>query len=164
MVKNAKHSIWMIAVLYSMFFLVACDRTEQTNDNGQEIEVPPTPPPYCDVHGAITNEDNQPLDSVQVIIDHTVFYEHVDSNSYYYEYVTSFKTYSDEDGGYDITISGEEWRGWPEEVTVTAVDPVGIYETQQKTVPVTIFARFTWTDDYIDGIANADFVMHKKAE
>lgn len=127
--------------------------------------VPPAPP-TCTVTGIVTNEANQPLDSIQFVLDHTAFaewkeFEKLDSLD-----ALKFTKYSDEHGEYQIGVAKIhiEDTTWPEEVTITASDPAGIYESQTQTVPTVSYARFSdgkWKK-YIDAKAQADFVLKRK--
>lgn len=127
--------------------------------------VPPAPP-TCTVTGIVTNEANQPLDSIQFVLDHTAFaewkeFEKLDSLD-----ALKFTKYSDEHGEYQIGVAKIhiEDTTWPEEVTITASDPAGVYESQTQTVPVETFSDFKDPrfKNYVIGRAKADFVLKKK--
>ena len=123
-------------------------------------------PPYCTVTGIVTNEANQPLDSIQFVLDHTAFaewkeFEKLDSLD-----ALKFTKYSDEHGEYQIEVAKIhiEDTTWPEEVTITASDPAGVYESQTQTVPLESYTRYSngkWKN-YIDAKVHANFVLNKK--
>ena len=120
-------------------------------------------PPYLHITGIVTDETNQPLSSIQVTIElPEIFIQNMQENVYTY--------YTEANGQYNTgclfshSAFARSEVSWPEEISVSAKDTSGVYETQRITVPVESYARYSdgkWSN-IIDAKANADFVMHKK--
>ena len=123
-------------------------------------------PSFLEISGAITDETGAPLNSVVVYADTTNLNltKKCLSNG---ETIHSFKN----DGQYTVRYSFaghlkvEKWPTEISDVTIIAEDTIGVYESQKKTMPVNVRARYpeysTW-NDLVDGHVTADFVMKKK--
>ncbi|MBO4689696.1 MAG: hypothetical protein J5621_02360 [Paludibacteraceae bacterium] len=139
--------------------LVGCDRWEVYS-----VALPC--PSFIEISGSITDEAGAPLNSVVIYAD-TTNLNLTKKSLCNGETIRSFKN----DGQYYVRYSFaghlkvEEWPSELLEVTIIAEDTTGVYESQNKTMPVDVRARYpensTW-NYLVDGYATIDFVMKKK--
>lgn len=140
------------------FFVAGCKSKEPDIHNSAS--------PSFTISGIVANEDKQLLDSIQLVLDYTAFsewkeFEVLDSLD-----ALKFSKYTDMQGEYQISIAKihVEDTTWPSEVSITAYDPAGIYESQTLKVPVEIFDGFPnypQLEGYICGKAQTDFILVK---
>lgn len=141
-------------------FFAACKTNEPEQQNPGPSDVINPAPPYITIYGMITNEQQQPLANIKVIVDSTAF-------AFELEDVRDLIRYSSEDGTYHISFQDlYAQTTWPKEITVTAQDTLDIYESQTCTVPVTEKVRYPDAgpgyDHIRDAFATANFVLKKK--
>lgn len=149
-----------------MVAAVGCRQQEpERTDSG--IEVPPPPPPHIVISGTVTNEENLPLEAIQISINGNELNVYTDSEE------GVWLLYSDEQGNYlgegvsnNNRPSAENLPIWPSEITITAQDASGVYEAQTNTFPVESVQRFPEElgqyQYYMDANVTANFVMKAK--
>ena len=154
--------LFIIVALCGLFSAMVSCRPEKDPESGTGSVVPPREP-YIDVRGHVMNEEGQFLKGIKVILDPTDFKSlPVNHDS------ACYISYTYEEGNYEVGTSHDFLTEvtWPEQVTVTAQDTAGIYETQTKTVPVEFQQGYTpLTKEWVDSLcANAeiDFILKQK--
>lgn len=150
-----KHFLFVLVVMLS---LVACEHKQTEGDP----TVAPAPSQFT-ITGSVTDDMNQPLPSIKITVNDPKVTPS-EWNLYY-----SDLCYSDKEGqfGFQIASKNDRWDEveFPEELTLTAKDTAGIYETQTKTFSVAVRHRYPESSQWHivrDGHVQADFVLKKK--
>ena len=151
-------NLWMlVAICYLSTWLVSCENKEPN-----DLTVAPSPSQFI-VMGSVVDDANQPIPSIKISLDDPK----VSSEEWSYYYANL--CYSDKEGYFSFPIASNtsSWSEveFPEELTLTAKDTAGIYETQTKTFTVEVLHRYPeGTQWYIvrDGHVQADFVLKRQ--
>ena len=148
-----------------LLFAIVAVLCAACKSKGPDIIHNPAPPSFT-ISGIVSNEEKQLLDSIQLVIDYTAFSEWKEFDTLDSLDALYFTKYTDMQGEYQISIAKihVEDATWPSEVSITASDPAGIYESHTQTVPVEIFDAFPnypQLEGYICGKAQADFILVK---
>ncbi len=150
-----KHFLFVLVVMFS---LISCENKQ----TGGDPTVAPAPSQFV-VMGSVTDDANQPIRSIKITVNDPKVSSEV--WSFYYADLC----YSDKEGnfGFPIASKYDRWEDveFPEELTLTAKDTAGIYETQTKTFSVEVRHRYPeGTQWYVvrDGHVHADFMLKKK--
>ena len=108
---------------------------------GRDIE--PPAPAFLAINGMICDAENIPIPDIKMVLDCTNIEK--DINGAFLLEGAEEPFYSDKDGQLYAFFTNRStsfdkvW--WPSEVTITAIDTSGVYETQTRTFPVELKKR-----------------------
>lgn len=149
---------FLFALILMVMLCVACENKQIDGDSS----VAPAPAQFV-VMGSVTDDAKQPIRTIKITVNDPKVSSEV--WSFYYADLC----YSDKEGnfGFPIASKYDRWEDveFPEELTLTAKDTAGIYETQTKTFSVEVRHRYPESSQWHivrDGYVQADFVMKKK--
>ena len=149
---KSKLLLSVVTAIFSLLF-VGC---EHKNSAAQGC---PAFPSYMHVWGTTTNEENQPIDSIQIIME----VQRKNADKTWLEPIHYARTKNG--GRYNMCYTFDTNEKAYSEVYITAKDMLGIYEQQTKTCSVEVIPRFpndSSLSQYFDVHIAADFVMKKK--
>ena len=148
----------ILLIALAMLSLVACEHKQTDGDP----TVAPAPSQFT-ITGSVTDDMNQPLPSIKITVDDPKV------NPTEWDFYYADLCNSDKEGqfGFPIASKNDRWDEveFPEELTLTAKDAGGIYESQTKTFSVEVRHRYPEGSQWYivrDGHVQADFVLKKK--
>lgn len=149
---------FLFALILMVMLCVACENKQTDGDP----TVAPAPSQFT-ITGSVTDDMNHPLPSIKITVDDPK----VNPTEWDFYYADLCNTDKEGQFGFPIASKNDRWDEveFPQELTLTAKDASGIYESQTKTFSVEVRHRYPEGSQWYivrDGHVQADFVLKKK--
>ena len=149
----------------SCIMLIACGKDEP------DCILNPAPPSLI-VSGCVTNTDQQPLESIHIVLDSVIYdtgYTMLDSIFIWRAEYSGETEYTNKEGKFTISYAHDYMdygMEWPSKIILTAQDTSGIYVSGTDTFSVVMVKTYpnmkpTSFQNLMHGTVSANFVLEK---